>query len=96
MPNRAPIIALFLFTLVTATGGTAINITLADRAVKAERTARLANDAQREQTRRATCAVVIAQDNISIDSPPASNNPRALAAAAAWKDLRLKLGCDQN
>lgn len=96
MDNRMPIVALFLFTIVTAAGGTAININLADRAVKAERSARIASDAQREQARVATCAVVIAQDNISLDSPPARNNPRSLAAAEAWKVLRLKLRCDQQ
>jgi hypothetical protein len=94
--DRRPIVALFLFTVLTVTLGTGINITLADRAVKAERSARLANERQTEQTRAATCAVVIAQDNISVDSPPPSGNERSIAAAAAWKVLRKQLRCDQN
>ncbi len=75
-----------------------VMLTLTNRAVNAERSARLANqqetDRQREQGRRITCALVVAQDNVFLDTPPVS--PAGERAAKAWHDLRQQFQCDKG
>jgi hypothetical protein len=72
----------------------AVNITLTNRAISAERSARLSNEQQSEQARRATCLVVIAQDDAFTNPPPAT--PAGRKAAAAWHYLRMTLRCDHQ
>lgn len=73
-------------------------LTMADRAVNAERQARLAAQQetarQREQSRRITCALVTAQDDVYQDTPPISAAGKK--AAEAWHDLRVQFQCDKE
>jgi hypothetical protein len=68
---------------------------LADRAVEAERAARL--QAQRDQAsqaqvaRRATCQLVTAQDDAFTEAPPSTE--AGIKAAEAWRDLSIQFGC---
>lgn len=75
-----------------------VMLNLLDRAVTAERQARLSaqqeTDRQREQGRRITCALVIAQDNVFREEPPTT--PAGLKAAKAWHDLRQQFQCDKE
>lgn len=56
-----------------------------DRALEAERRSG-------ELSRRATCQVVIAQNNVYRETPPVS--PAGIEAAKAWSGLRQSLRCD--
>lgn len=73
-------------------------LTLTNRAVNAERSARLAEQEQtrkqQEIGRRITCSLVVAQDNVFQAEPP--NSPAGVKAAKAWHDLRQQFQCDKE
>jgi len=81
-------------TVASMGAALAVNITLTNRAIAAERAARLANEQQSAQARHATCLVVIAQDDAFTNPPPAT--PAGRKAAKAWHYLRTTLRCDQQ
>ncbi len=82
-------------TLVSIAISMVVIFHLADRAVEAERAARV--QAQRDQAaqaeiaRQATCQLVTAQDDVYTDTPPST--PAGVKAAAAWHDLSIQFGC---
>jgi hypothetical protein len=75
-----------------------VSLQSAQRAVDAERAARVTQVQEQQRTNaealRATCAVVIVQDGALNDpaSPPLSAAGKR--AAEAWHNLRLALHCD--
>lgn len=47
---------------------------------------------QQEQSRQASCAVIVAQDDAFTDPAPVTTAGKK--AATAWHRLRVQLGCD--
>lgn len=77
-----------------------ITLKSADRRVDAERAAReqaqMDAIAAQETARRATCRVVVAQDEAYSDPATPPVTPAGRAAAKAWHELRVQLGCDRQ
>ena len=93
-----PLVILFVVQAASLGLTLTVVLKLADRSVEAERQARVQSEQQaaeqREVGRRVTCALVVAQDNVYLDTPPISKAGEN--AAKAWHALREQFQCDKG
>lgn len=87
---RYPWTVVAVLQVVTLVLGAVVIVHLTDRAIRAETRAR---QESAEQTRRANCVVIAAQDAAYRDTPPAT--PTGQNVAAAWHSLSVYLHCDK-
>jgi|ERR1044072_8105224 hypothetical protein len=71
-----------------------LSINMTERAVQAERDARLAAARGSEDMRRATCFVVASMDDAYSDPATPITSPVGRQVAQAWHNLRLLLKCE--
>lgn len=87
---------LFAATMLSLAVGMTLTFYMADRAVKAERAARIVQQRQAAQQaedgRRTACLVILAQLAVFTDPTPPTVTGRK--AAAAWHDLSVKFRCE--
>jgi hypothetical protein len=92
MPGWYSWVAVVLLTMTTAFGSVLICLRIAERAVEAERTARIA---AAEEGRRQICQLAIAQDE-AYSEPPGPSTETGKNASRAWKETRAFYRCDQK
>lgn len=79
--------------IVCMLAAVSISVSASDRAIRASEAQ---ERAQREEGRRAACAVIVSQDDAFHDPGSIPTTKAGTKAAAAWRNLRRTFQCDKE